>query len=296
MPAALPLRHLLLALCVTIVWGTNFVVIKYALGDLPPLLFAALRFLLVAFPAIFFFKKPDVPWRLLGAYGLLIGAGQFGLLFLAIKSQIAPGLASLVVQSQVFFTIGLAMYFNGEQVKPFQVFALLLAMIGLGIIFSNTDGSSTPLGVAMILGAGLSWAGGNHVAKLSGKINMLSYVIWSSLFAFPPLFLAAFIFEGQGAIQAGLHSANAWTWGALLWQSLANSLFGYAAWGWLLARHPAASVTPLAFLIPVFGMGAAVVFLGEPMPLWKTGAAIFVLAGMALNMFWPMVAARKILL
>jgi O-acetylserine/cysteine efflux transporter len=296
MPAALPLRHLLLALCVTIVWGTNFVVIKYALGDLPPLLFAALRFLLVAFPAIFFFKKPDVPWRLLGAYGLLIGAGQFGLLFLAIKSQIAPGLASLVVQSQVFFTIGLAMYFNGERVKPFQVFALLLAMIGLGIIFSNTDGSSTPLGVAMILGAGLSWAGGNHVAKLSGKINMLSYVIWSSLFAFPPLFLAAFIFEGQGAIQAGLHSANAWTWGALLWQSLANSLFGYAAWGWLLARHPAASVTPLAFLIPVFGMGAAVVFLGEPMPLWKTGAAIFVLAGMALNMFWPMVAARKILL
>ncbi len=294
MLAALPIRHLLLALAVTIVWGTNFVVIKYALGDLPPLLFAALRFLLVAFPAIFFFKKPDVPWRLLGAYGLLIGAGQFGLLFLAIKSQIAPGLASLVVQSQVFFTIGLAIYFNGERVKPFQVCALLLAVIGLGIIFSHTDGSSTPLGVAMILGAGLSWAGGNHVAKISGKINMLAYVVWSSLFAFPPLFLAAFMFEGMGAITSGLQNADVWTWSAIFWQSLANSLFGYAAWGWLLARHPAASVTPLAFLIPVFGMGAAVIFLGEPMPLWKISAALFVLAGMALNIFWPMLRPARV--
>jgi O-acetylserine/cysteine efflux transporter len=293
MPSTIPFRHLLLALAVTIVWGTNFVVIKYALHTLPPLLFAALRFTLVVFPAIFFFKRPAVAWKLLAAYGILIGAGQFGLLFLAIKSQIAPGLASLVVQTQVFFTIGLAIYFSGERIKAFQVGALVLAIIGLGIIFLHTDGVTTPLGVAMILGAGLSWAGGNHIAKLSGKVNMLGYVVWSSLFAIVPLFTLSFLAEGPSLMRSGIANADMLTWLGVIWQAVGNSLFGYAAWGWLLARYPAATITPLAFLIPIFGMGSAVLFLHEPMPLWKIMAALFVLAGMAVNIFWPVVRASK---
>jgi O-acetylserine/cysteine efflux transporter len=292
MPITIPLRHLMLALAVTFVWGTNFVVIKYALHVLPPLLFAALRFTLVVFPAIFFLKRPAVPWRLLAAYGILIGAGQFGLLFLAIKSQISPGLASLVVQTQVFFTIGLAMYFTGERLKLFQGAALLLAVIGLGIIFAHTDGTTTPLGVAMILAAGLSWAGGNHIAKLSGKVNMLGYVVWSGLFSILPLFILSVSFEGPRIMQSSIAKADLLTWFGVMWQAVGNSLFGYAAWGWLLARYPATTITPLAFLIPIFGMGSAVLFLHEPMPLWKIMAALFVLAGMAVNIFWPTVQTK----
>src|SRR5690606_25945372 len=104
----LPLRHLLLALAVVAVWGTNFVVIKVALGELPPLTFALLRFTLALLPAVFFLKRPAVPWSNLATYGVLIGVGQFGLLYIAMNGQISPGLASLVVQTQVFFTIGLS--------------------------------------------------------------------------------------------------------------------------------------------------------------------------------------------
>lgn len=269
----LPFRHLCLALAVIAIWGTNFVIIKYALAVLPPLLFAALRFSFVVLPAIFFLKKPAVPWRMLAAYGMLIGVGQFGLLFLAIKSDIAPGLASLVVQTQVIFTIGLAMWFAGERIKLFQVAALLLAANGLGIILMHTDKSTTPLGLLLVLGAALSWACGNHIVKQSGGVNMVAYVVWSSLFAIPPLFAAALFFEGMPAITTALAAASAATWSAVLWQSVGNSLFGYAAWSWLLARYPAATISPLALLIPVFGMGATALFLGEPMPIWKIVAA-----------------------
>ena len=230
MPATLPLRHFLLALAVVAVWGTNFVVIKLALGHLPPLLFAALRFTLALFPALFFLPRPTVGWRNLALYGVLIGVGQFGLLYLAINGHISPGIASLVVQTQVFFTIGLSMRINGERVQPFQWFALALATAGIANIGMHTDGTTTVLGLFLILGAALSWAGGNIAAKEGKPTNMLAYVVWSSAFAVPPLFVLSYVFEGGEAIAVGLRHADWMTWAAVAWQSWGNSLFGYAAW------------------------------------------------------------------
>ena len=204
MPATLPLRHFLLALAVVAVWGTNFVVIKLALGHLPPLLFAALRFTLALFPAVFLLPKPSVGWRNLALYGVLIGVGQFGLLYLAINGHISPGIASLVVQTQVFFTIGLSMRMSGERVQTFQWLALLLATAGIATIGLHTDGSTTFLGLALVLGAALSWAGGNIAAKEGKPGNMLAYVVWSSAYAVPPLFVLSYVFEGGDAIAGGL--------------------------------------------------------------------------------------------
>lgn len=287
MNTQLPLRHLLLALTVVAVWGTNFVVIKLALGHLPPLLFAALRFTLAALPAALFLPRPAVSWGNLAAYGLLIGVGQFGVMFIAMHGHISPGLASLVIQLQVFFTIGLAMYFSGERLLRAQWLALLLASGGIGIIVAHTDGSTSLLGLGLMLLAALCWAGGNLVARQAGRINMLAYVVWSSLFAAPPLALLSLLLEGWPAISHGLQAADTWTWLAVAWQALGNTLFGYAAWAWLLARHPAASITPTALLVPLFGMGGAALWLGEDLPAWKLGAAALVIAGLALNLLWP---------
>jgi O-acetylserine/cysteine efflux transporter len=289
---SLPLRHFLLALAVVAVWGTNFVVIRVALDHLPPLLFATLRFTLVLLPVVFFVKRPQVSWRNLAAYGLLIGAGQFGLLFVAMKGHISPGLASLVVQTQVFFTIGMAMKISGEKVQPFQIVALLLAASGIVLIAAHGGGSATPLGVLLILLAAASWAGGNIVARQAGTVNMLAYVVWASLFSIPPLFLMSLWLEGWPAMVAGVRNADALTWGAVAWQAVGNTMFGYAAWGWLLARHPAATVTPMALLVPVFGMGASAILLHESLPLWKLAAAALVLTGLAVNMLWPKVRTR----
>jgi O-acetylserine/cysteine efflux transporter len=286
-PRLLPWRHALLALAVVAVWGSNFFVIKVGLDQLPPLLFGTLRFTFALLPAVFFLPRPAVGWRNLAGYGLLIGAGQFGLLYLAMRADISPGIASLVVQMQVFFTIGLSMLLTRERVRGYQWVALALAVVGIAIIGAHTDGSTTAKGLAMVLVAAFSWACGNTLSRRAGQINMLAYVVWSSLFALPPLLGLSLLFEGWPAIAAGLRGASATTWAAVLWQSLANSLFGYAAWGWLLARHPAATITPMALLVPVFGMGASTLLLAEPLPAWKLLAAGLVMAGLALNLLWP---------
>src|SRR5687768_11615126 len=164
MHAVMPLSHLLLALAVVAVWGTNFVVIKLALAELPPLLFATLRFVFAVLPAVFFLRRPEVPWSHLAAYGVLIGAGQFGLLYIAMNGRISPGLASLVVQVQVFFTIGIAMWGTGERLRRHQWVALLLALAGIAVIALHTDASTTLTGLVLVLLAALSWACGNIVA------------------------------------------------------------------------------------------------------------------------------------
>ena len=285
--ATLPPRDLLLALAVVAVWGTNFVVIRIGLDHLPPLLFAGLRFVLAALPGVFLVARPAASWKNLAAYGLLIGAGQFGLLFIALRSEIAPGLASLVVQVQVFFTIGLSIWLTGERVRGYQWAALALAVAGIGIIAGHTDATTTPLGLGLVILAGLSWAGGNMVARASGVRNMLPYVIWGGLFSAPPLLALSLVLEGWDAIRDGLVRADAATWAAVLWQSVGNALFGYAVWGWLLARHPAALITPMALLVPIFGMGASALWLGEPLPAWKIGAAALVMTGLAIGVLYP---------
>ncbi|OCC25429.1 hypothetical protein MB02_01910 [Croceicoccus estronivorus] len=283
----LPPTHLLLAIAIMAVWGTNFVVIKLALAHLAPLTFALLRFFFVFVPLAFFIPRPQVAWSDLAAYGILIGAGQFGILFTAMRSDITPGLASLVIQTQVFFTIGLSMWLNGEKVAPYQIGALLLATAGLLTIMAHTDGSATPLGLGLVLVAALSWALGNIAVRRAQPENMLSYVVWSALFSVPPLAGFALVIEGPERMASGIAAADSWTWAAVAWQSIGNTMFGYVAWGWLLNRHPSATVAPLALLVPVFGLGASALFLNEPLQLWKLVAFLLVMAGLSLGMFWP---------
>lgn len=289
-----PLRHVLLAIAVMAVWGSNFVVIRIGLDHLPPLTFAALRFAAAFFPAVLFMQRPDVPWRNLAGYGLLVGGGQFGLLFIAMNGHITPALASLVVQMQVFFTIGLAAMLSGERVRSFQCVALLIAVAGLALIVVHTDAMTTPVGLALVLAAGLSWAGSNIVVRSTPKVDMLSYVVWASPFSVVPLLAAALAFEGPSAMAAGVVHADAATWAAVLWQAVGNTMFGYAVWAWLLGRYPVATIAPMTLLVPVFGIACSALFLGEPLQAWKLEAMALVMIGLFINVMWPKLTfARK---
>jgi len=286
-PASLSLRHFLLAIAVVAVWGTNFVVIRIGLDHLPPLFFATLRFVFALLPAVFFLRRPAVSWGNLAAYGFLTGAGQFGALFLAMQGSISPGLASLVIQAQVFFTIGLSVALAGERIRIFQLAALALGAAGIAVIAIHADPSATPIGLALVMLSALSWAMANMAVRSSGTRDMVAYVVWASLFAIPPLLALSLVFEGAPVIWAGVRQSNAGTWGAVLWQAAGNTLFGFAAWGWLLARYPTAVVTPMALLVPVFGMAASAFWLGEPLPIWKLAAAALVLGWLATGLLYP---------
>ena len=123
---------------------------------------------------------------------------------------------------------------------------------------------------------------------------MLAYVVWASLFSFPPLLVLSLLFEGWPAIRTGLEQSDWLTWAAVLYQSVGNSLFGYASWGWLLARHPAATISPTALLVPVFGMSTSALLMSEPLPAWKLIAAALVMSGLALNLVWPRLAGMTL--
>ena len=149
----------------------------------------------------------------------------------------------------------------------------------------------TATGLALVLAAAFFWSCANLVAKSAGRVDMLAFMVWSSLFAVPPLAALSWWFEGSARIVDSLQAASAGVWASVLWQAIGNSLYGYGVWNWLLARHPAATVAPLALLVPVFGMGASTVFLGEALPPWKLGAGALVLGGLAIIVLWPKLRA-----
>ena len=280
--------HALLALAVVFIWGTNFVVIKWGLRELPPYLFATLRFLFCAIPFVAFLKRPAVRWRWLAAYGALLGAGQFGLLFYAMRADISPGLASLVIQMQVFFTMGLSVALFHERVARPTLVGSVVSVAGLAMIAARVDATVTHFGVALVLAAALSWASANVVVKRAAReakarIDMLAFIAWSSLFATIPLAALSLCFEGAPAISQALATASFGAWIAVAWQVLGNTLFAFAAWSFLLTRYDAAVVSPYALLIPVFGIASSALLLGERLDAYKIVAIALVLGGIAIH-------------
>jgi len=287
MSAALPIRHLLLALVVVSIWGTNFVAIKIALRELPPLLLCAVRFVFVAFPVIFFLPRPAITLRQLIVYGLTMFALHFGFLFLGMKLGISAGLASLVLQFQVFVTLALAAFVLKERILTVQIAGALVAGAGFVLVAVHSGGDITIAGLVCVLLGATSWGYANYTSKRLGRVNPLALVVWASLVVPLPLGLASLVFEGPAQIAHSLTHLSLPTILSVAFIVYASTLVAYSLWSWLLARHPASTVSPFALLVPVFGLLSSALILGEPLPAWKLEAAALVITGLALNVFGP---------
>ncbi|HEY5800954.1 MAG TPA: EamA family transporter [Burkholderiaceae bacterium] len=278
---------ILLALMVVSIWGFNFVVIKIGLQGLPPILFTALRFLCAALPLAFFIKRPAIPWHLLAAYALFQFALQFTLLFTGIHLGFPPGLASLVIQLQAFFTIGLAVLMLGERLRVTQLAGAAVALAGMALVAMHLDAKPTVIGFGLIVLGGLSWAAANIATKKMGTVQPLALVLWGSLLAAPPLLAVSLAFEGWPAWQRAYAQLNWVSAGAVLFQSYPNTLLGFGIWSMLMKRYATATIAPFSLLVPVAGMISAALVLGEPLEWWKIAAGLLVLSGLALNLFGP---------
>jgi O-acetylserine/cysteine efflux transporter len=272
----MPIRHSLLAVVVAVVWGVNFVVIHEGLADFPPLLFVALRFALVAFPAVLFLDRPRVPLRLVLGVGVFMCTGQFALLFVAMDQGLPAGLASLVLQMQVLFTMAFAVVLLAERPTARQVGGALLALAGMAVIAVGRGGG-VPLGaLALSIGAAASWGIGNVCARRAQADDPLALLVWASLV--PPIPLAGLSLAfGEGAPSLGAGGAL-----SLLYVVVGATFFGFGSWVWLMRRHPASRVAPFTLLVPPVGIGAAWLLLGEqPGPAELAGAGV-VLLGLAI--------------
>lgn len=289
----MPITHLLLALLVVAVWGFNFVVIKIGLEDISPLLLCALRFFLSAFPAIFFVKRPNTPFKLVMAYGLIIFVMQFSFLFVGLYLGMPAGLASLVLQTHVFFTILLAVLFLGELPDRWQIIGAIVAFCGIAIVAMNLSREVTISGFVLIIGAAISWGVGNFISKKMGRVNVFSLIVWGSIVALPPFMLLSLCIEGPSGILSSMHHISLLSSLAVIYIVYASTWLGYGIWNWLLSQYPVATVAPFTLLVPIFGMLSSALVLGEPLESWKITAGLLVMTGITINLIGPKLMVSK---
>jgi O-acetylserine/cysteine efflux transporter len=277
----MPLKHSLLAILVMVVWGANFVVIDEGLADVPPLLFLAMRFTFVALPLVFFVPLPRASWRNVVAVGTFMSLGQFSLLYLALHLGMPAGLASLVLQAQVIFTIVIAAIAIREPPTRRQVLGAVIGTVGLALVVAAHGASAPVVPVLVMLGAAMSWAIGNVIARRAGVSSGFSLVVWSALVVPLPALGLSLLVDGTDEVGRALTHLSATAIASTAYTALGASLLGYGIWNSLLARHPASAVVPFVLLVPVVGIATAWIVQDEvPTVLELVGGAIM-LAGVA---------------
>ena len=283
-------RDLILALLVVIVWGANFTVIKLGLAGLPPMLLVALRYTFAAVPAIFFVKRPDIGWKYIIAYGMAVGVGQFSCLFYAMNIGMPAGTSSVILQSQVFFTLIFAAVLLKEHLRIFHALGVIISAIGLFFISGNIGSgqmSSLPLGALFLtLLAAAFWGISNIIVRFASKqaaaqgktIDMFGLVVWSSLVPPLPLFIFALILDTPETLLNIVLGLSGQSIFAILYLSFLATLFGFGLWSFLLSKYPAGKVAPLSLLVPITGLITARAVLGEQlMPIQWLGCGIIIL-------------------
>jgi O-acetylserine/cysteine efflux transporter len=257
-----------LAAIVATLWGFNFVVIDWGMGGIPPLLFVALRFLVVAVAAAVV-PRPHTGWRTVVGVGLFMSLGQFGLLYTSMALGLQPGLAALLLQAQAVFTIVIAAGVLRERPTAPQIAGVAVGIVGLAIVAAGRGGDAPVLAVLLALAAALSWAIGNVISRRAGdvrgrgRLGALSLTVWSALVVPVPALGLSFVVEGPAEIAAGL---SAFGWRPVLstlYTAVLCTIVGYAIFNGLLARNRSAAVVPWVLLAPVVAMLSAALLLGQ---------------------------------
>lgn len=290
-------RHLFLALTMVTVWGANFTVIKLGLDGVPPMLLAALRYIFTALPAVFLVRRPAIEARYWVAYGLAVGVGQFACLFSAMDMGLPAGIASVVLQSQVMFTLLFAFLLLGEALTRPQAAGLILAAAGLFLV--GRSGGADPAAEIPLPALGLALAGAacwglsNIIVRQASALcyargqtlNMFSLVVWSSLVPPLPLLGLALFSDTPQTLVYTVSTLNAMSVFAVLFLAYAATLFGFGSWSYLLNRYPTGQVAPLSLLVPMTGLLTAWIVLGERLSLLQWIGGLTIIVGVGITIF-----------
>ncbi len=300
---ALSSRDQLAALAIVLIWGLNFVVIKLALRDFTPFQLGALRFFLAAVPLVFFIKPPQVPWKWLVYFSLGQALGQFAFLFTALQVGMSSALASVLMQTQVFFTALFAYLALGERLTRTQWIGLLLSVLGLGcfaisIVAGSAENTSaiSLLGLIFTLCAAASWASSNIVARQMREqhpqYDPLAFTVWASLVPVLPFTAGAVLLEPASSLASALQARPS-SWLAALYLGWIATVLAYALWTGLLKRHSPNRVAPFALGVPVVGIGAGMLLLGEAITAWQWAGIGLIGAALVVTVLAPSLSSKR---
>ncbi len=286
-------RDLLSALIVILIWGTNFIAMKFGLRELTPFQMGAGRYVFAVLPLIFFVRPPRLPAKWIVLYGMCQGVGQFGLLFLSLKVGMSASLASVILQTQVFFTAFFSVVLLRERVSRALQCGLLLAALGLGCFAMNYAtashaGGTTPGGFLLCLGGAAMWAASNIVVRraqqATPQFDVVSFMVWCSLVPIVPFIGLSLAFDDP-ATRWHWTSASFSTWISLAYLGWMATILGYAMWNRLLKRYPINRVAPFSLGVPVVGISAGMLVLGDSISGWQWAGIALIVAALVCVMF-----------
>jgi O-acetylserine/cysteine efflux transporter len=287
-------RDYFAALGVVLIWGTNFIAMKFALHDMTPFQLGAGRYLFAIVPLILFVRPPRLPWKWVVLYGLFQGVGQFGCLFLALKVGMSAALGSVLMQTQVFFTALFGFVLLGEHASRALLAGLLLAALGIACFAMNylspgaDAGGTTAAGFLLALGAAAMWAASNIIVRRAQQstpqFDVIPFMVWSSLVPIIPFALLSLAFDPP---------ATRWRWIAAPWSTWVSlaylgwfaTILAYALWTGLLKRHPVNRVAPFSLAVPMVGISSGMLVFGDVISGWQWAGVALVVASLATVMF-----------
>lgn len=278
-------KDFFLALMVAIIWGTNYSVIGIGLKHLDPFLLTAFRFSLCAFPLCFFIKKPNIKINIIAIYGIIFGIGLWGIANLAIFVGLTPGTASLLLQFSAFFTIILSSFLFKERIKSIQYIGMIIAILGLIFALYFRNEKSSLFGGILIIIAAFSWSLCNIIVKKYKPVEMISFIIWSSIFSAPPLFIITYLTKGNSPFLNLIHSLNYQAIFSIFFQAYITTLLGYWIWNMLVKKYEATLIAPISLLIPIFGILSANIIFNEDVGFYKIISTILILIGIYIVVF-----------
>ena len=278
-------KHLSLAVLVTLVWGVNFPITKLGLRAIDPFVLTGIRFALAALPLVFFIKRPAVKFCYVAAYGFIFGLGMWGVINYGIQVGVSPGIASLIIQLSVFFTMGWGFVLFKEKIRGAQMVGAVLALVGLAGIISTQEGNHAVLGVMLIVLSAVAWSVGNVIIKKSGVKEIFSFMVWASLIPPIPLFLTAWLMHGGAAFEGLQTSLDLTAVLSILFQVYLATHFAYWGWNSLLKLYPVSTVAPLSLLIPVFGITSSMLMLDERISTPNLISIGIIIAGLAVGLY-----------
>ena len=285
--------HILLAVLIAAIWGVNFVVIRLGLDNFPPLFFSAIRFSVASIPFVLFYRNPGIKWRWVLGIGFALGVAKFSLLFIGMNMGMPPGLSSIVLQTQVFFTVILAAMFIGERPNRNQVIGMLVSFSGIAALASQMQLAGSLFAFSLVLFAAVFWGVSNILMKHSKPENMVAMIVWVSLVPPLPLFGLSWVFEGPELISQAMSSLNPTGLLCILYIAIISTIIGFGAWGFLLKKYSASQVTPFALLIPIFGMSSSAIVFGETLSPMQIIGSLIVALGLIINL-WRMPSDKAI--
>ncbi|MCL2892993.1 EamA family transporter [Brenneria tiliae] len=271
---------LFIGFLVTVLWGGNFAVIELGLRDLDPFILTFLRFTFCALPLVFFIKRPaGISLFSMALYGIIFGVGLWWVVNFAMFNGLSAGLSSVFLQFSAFFTIFLSCFFLGEKINKVHLLGIITAVAGLLMIINFSGQESTVKGIFFVIIAALSWAVCNIIVKITKPANMISFVVWSSLFSAPAVLVMTVCVKGWGGILSIPDDITIGSAFSVLFQAYVTTIIGYMIWNNLMKKYPATEVAPLSLFVPISGVITSYIFLNERLSVQQLISVMIVIVG-----------------